>query len=74
MPRSLIGSSRPYIPQGGTELSPGRPARPAVQLPLESLLQNGLFTQTLRNRQNNRIFWCEVGHVIIGQPIIKRRY
>jgi hypothetical protein len=30
MPRLLSERSRSYTPQGGTELSPGRPARRAV--------------------------------------------
>ena len=38
MPRLCSERSRSYIPQGGTILSPGRPARRAVQLTLDSVL------------------------------------
>jgi RNA-directed DNA polymerase len=37
MPRLCSDRSHPYTPQGGTELSPGRPVRQAVQLTLDSI-------------------------------------
>jgi hypothetical protein len=52
MPPLHSDRSRPYTPQGGilfnphalrgTKQSPGRPVRPAVQLPLESLLHGNM--------------------------------